>query len=182
MNLYKKNLLFRSHPRGLVYATAVSLVLIGRMWTMCKPKPYSPPLPTPYLSPVPDQGHQKSRGGEGEESLLVISCLLCSNRILPRLWSIIYASFPCHIWWVTLLWRTPLSEPQSQRCPCLSTTMELGGGGLPRRGDEAWWGGGGGAGRENACVVFEIPPLWEKIHRAVALESYPHFFLNSCYH
>ncbi len=30
MNLYEKNLLFRSHPRGLVYAAAVSLVLIGR--------------------------------------------------------------------------------------------------------------------------------------------------------
>jgi hypothetical protein len=43
-------------------------------------------------------------------------------------------------------------------------------------------GGGGGAGRENASVVFEIPPLWEKIHRAVTLESYPHFFLNNCNH
>ncbi len=85
MNLYKENLLFRSHPRGLVYATAVSLVLIGRMWTTCKPKPYSSPPPHPYLSPVSDQGHQESWGGEGEESLLVISCLLCSHRILPRL-------------------------------------------------------------------------------------------------
>jgi hypothetical protein len=46
---------------------------------------FLPTLPTPYLSPVPDQGHQESRGGEGEESLLVISCLLCSDRILSRL-------------------------------------------------------------------------------------------------
>ncbi len=40
--------------------------------------------------------------------------------------------------------RTPLSEPQSQRCPCLPTTTELGerGGGVPRRGDEAWCGAG----------------------------------------
>ncbi len=35
--------------------------------------------------------------------------------------------------------RTPLSEPQSQRCPRLTTQRSLGekGGGLPRRGDEA---------------------------------------------
>ncbi len=85
MNLCKKNLLFRSHPRSLVYATAVSLVLIGCMWTTCRPKPCPSPFPTPYLSPVPDQGHQENWGGEGEESQLVISCLLCSNRILPRL-------------------------------------------------------------------------------------------------
>ncbi len=30
------------------------------------------PPPHPHLSPVPDQGHQESRGGEGEESLLII--------------------------------------------------------------------------------------------------------------
>jgi hypothetical protein len=50
--------------------------------------------------------------------------------------------------------RTPLSEPQSQRCPA-SQQRSLGGGGagLPRRGEEACWGGGG-AGRENACVTF----------------------------
>ncbi len=44
------NLLFRSHPRGLVYATAVSLVLIGRMWTTFRPKPC--PSPPPSLPPI----------------------------------------------------------------------------------------------------------------------------------
>jgi hypothetical protein len=43
--------------------------------------------------------------------------------------------------------RTPLSEPQSQRCPRLSTTEEMKLGG----------GYGAGAGWENACVIFEIP-------------------------
>ncbi len=39
MNLYKNNLLFRSHPRGLVYVAAVSLILIGHIRTTCRPKP-----------------------------------------------------------------------------------------------------------------------------------------------
>jgi hypothetical protein len=163
MNLYKKNLLFRSHPRGLVHATAVSLVLIGRMWTTCKPKPYSYPLPTPYLSPVPDQGHQESRGGEGEELLLAISCLLCSDRILPRLWSIKYASLTCHIWWVTLLWREhPCRSPRAKDVPASRQKRSLEGRGGGYQGEGWSLVGGGGAGRENACVVFEIPPLWEK--------------------
>ena len=98
MNLYKKNLLFRCHPRSPVYATAVSLVLIGRLRTTCRPKPCPSPLPTPYLSQVPDQRQQENWGGKGEESLLVISCLLCSDRILSRLWPVIYASCLCHIW------------------------------------------------------------------------------------
>ncbi len=159
MNLYKKNLLFRSHPRGLVHATAVSLVLIWRMWTTCKPKPYSspPPPPPPYLSPVPDQGHQESRGGEGEGSLLVISCLLCSDRILPWLWPIKHTSLLCHIWWVTLLWREhPCRSPRAKDVPASRQQRSLGRGGggergLPRRGDEAW-GGGGRAGKRMCCI------------------------------
>ncbi len=49
----KKNLLFRSHPRGLVYATAVSLVLFGRMWTTCRPKPCPSPPPYPLFVSSP---------------------------------------------------------------------------------------------------------------------------------
>ncbi len=48
MNLYEKNLLFRSHPRSPVYAAAVSLVLIWYMMTMCRPKP----CPSPSLPPI----------------------------------------------------------------------------------------------------------------------------------
>ncbi len=65
MNFYKKNLLFRSHPRSPVYAAAVSLVLIGRTRTTCRPKPCPSPLPTPHLSQVPGQGPQENRGGKG---------------------------------------------------------------------------------------------------------------------
>ncbi len=54
--------MFRSHPRSLVYATAMSLVLIGHMWTTCRPKPCPSPLPTPYLSPVPDLRTGEGRG------------------------------------------------------------------------------------------------------------------------
>jgi hypothetical protein len=42
--------------------------------------------------------------------------------------------------------------------------------------------GGGVAGRENACVVFEIPILLEKIHRAVTLDPTHISLLNSCNH
>ncbi len=130
MNLYEKNLLFRSHPRSPVYATAVSLVLIGRMRTTCRPKPCPSPLPNPYLPQVPDQRHQENRGGEGEESLLVISCLRRSNRILLQPWSIIYASCLCHIWKVTLLWREhPCRSPRAKDVPALTTTELWGGGG-----------------------------------------------------
>ena len=68
MNLYKKNLLFRSHPRGLVHATAGSLVLIGRMWTTCRPKPYSSPPPHPLFVSSPCQGQQESWGEKGRSS------------------------------------------------------------------------------------------------------------------
>jgi hypothetical protein len=64
MNLYKKNLLFRSHPRGLLYATAVSLVLIGCMWTTCKPKPYSP-LPPPICLQSLTRDIKRARVGRG---------------------------------------------------------------------------------------------------------------------
>ncbi len=96
MNLYEKNLLFRTHPRSPVYAAAVSLVLIGYMRTTCRPKPCPSPLPTPHLSQVPDQGQQENRGGEGEELLLVISCLLCSDRILSRLRRYLWLRPPFH--------------------------------------------------------------------------------------
>jgi hypothetical protein len=64
MNLYKKNLLFRSHPRGPVYAAAVSLVLIGHIRTTCRPKPCPPP-PTPLFVSSPCQGPQENWGEKG---------------------------------------------------------------------------------------------------------------------
>ncbi len=159
MNLYKKNLLFRSHPRSPVYATAVSLVLIGRMRTTCRPKPCPSPLPTPYLSQVPDQGHQENRGGEGEESLLVISCLRRSNRILSRCWSITHARCPCHIWWVTPLWgEHPCWSPRAKDVPA-STTTELGGGGGAKERRRILMGGGGGWAGKRMCFVWNTSSL-----------------------
>ncbi len=130
MNLCKKNLLFRSHPRGLVYATAVSLVLIGRMWTTCKPKPYSSPPPYPLFvsSPWPGTSREPGWGGGGVAVGNLLSpvlrpdsptALIHQIRQLPLSYLMGHPS----------LERTPLSEPQSQRYPCLSTTTELGRGG-----------------------------------------------------
>ncbi len=64
MNLYQKDLLFRSHPRGPVYAAAVSLVLIGHIGTTCRPKPCPSP-PTPLFVSNPYQGQQENWGGKG---------------------------------------------------------------------------------------------------------------------
>ena len=73
--MYEKNLLFRTHPRGLVYAAVFSVVLIGHVKTHVGTQAISPP---PHL-PICLQGW------EGGEPLLVISCLLGSDRILSRL-------------------------------------------------------------------------------------------------
>jgi hypothetical protein len=64
MNLYKKNLLFRSHPRGPVYAAAVSLVIIGRMGPRVDPS-HVPPLPTPYLPQIPARDNKRTGVGRG---------------------------------------------------------------------------------------------------------------------
>jgi hypothetical protein len=53
---------------------------------------------------------------------------------------------------------TPVEAPEPEMSPpSQQQSFGGGGGGLPRRGEEALRGGG--AGRENACVVFEILPL-----------------------
>ncbi len=52
INYVGKNLLFRTHSRGLVYAAVFSVVLIGHVkrptWG---PKPYPPPHPPICLQP-----------------------------------------------------------------------------------------------------------------------------------
>ncbi len=78
IELIKKNLLFRSHPRSLVYAAAVSLVLIGRIGPRVDPS-HVPPPPYPLFVSSPCQGQQENQGEEGEEPLSAISCLPCST-------------------------------------------------------------------------------------------------------
>ena len=83
--MYEKNLLFRTHPRGLVYAAVFSVVLIGHVKTHVGTQAIPPPPPTPLFVSSPLSGVQEDRGGRGEEPLLVISCLLGPDRILSRL-------------------------------------------------------------------------------------------------
>ncbi len=141
-----------------------------------------PPHPLFVSSPWPGTTREPGWGGGGVAVGHLLSPVLRLNSLTALTRHICQQPLSYLIGHPSIE-RTPLSEPQSQRCPRLHDSGALGGGkeGLPRRGEEAWWGGGRGR-RENACVVFEIPPLWEKIHRAVTLESCPHFFLNSCNH
>ncbi len=72
---------------------------------------------------------------------------------------------------------TPVGAPEP-KMSLLHNNNGAWGGGLPRRGDEAWWEEGGRAGK-CMCYVWNTSSL-RKIHRAVSLESYPHFFLDGC--
>jgi hypothetical protein len=69
-------------------------------------------------------------------------------------------------------------------CNESKTTLYYGGGGGYQGEEKSLVGGGGrrgGKGRVGKMHVLCLKYLLsEKIHRAVALESYPHFFLNSC--
>ena len=54
--MYKKNLLFRTHPRGLVYAAVFSVVLIGHVKTHVGTQAIPPP-------PTPRRGTRLGGGG-----------------------------------------------------------------------------------------------------------------------
>jgi hypothetical protein len=117
----------------------------------------SPPPPPPICLQVPDQGHQRSRGGGGRGR-----CWSSPASLAPTEFS--HSSDPSNMPAPSVtfdgsppisLERTPLSEPQSQRCPA-SQQRSLGGGGgegLPRRGGEACKEGGGRAGKRMCYIL-----------------------------
>ncbi len=139
MNLYEKNLLIRSHPRSLVYAAAVSLVLIGYMRTTCRPKPCPSPPPHPLFvsSPCPGTTRESGWGGGRVAAGHLLPPVLRPNS-LTALTRHICQWHLSYLIGHPFIERTPLSEPQSRRCPRLHNNRDLkGGGGLPRRGEEA---------------------------------------------
>ncbi len=79
-NIWKKNLLFRSHPRGLVYSPAL-LHSLSVCRTTCRPALPTPPPPCLH---VRGSGTPREQG-EGAGSLLVISWPLRSGRITLHL-------------------------------------------------------------------------------------------------
>ena len=137
MNLYKKNLLFRSHPRGPVYAAAVSLVLIGHIRTTCRPKPY--PSPHPLFVSSPCQGQQESWGEKGRSR-----CRPSPASCAPTAFS--HGSDPSYMPAATVISdrppfyreNAPVGAPEPEMTPPLNNGA---------------FGGGGGVGRENACVA-----------------------------
>jgi hypothetical protein len=151
MNLYKKNLLFRSHPRGLVYVAAVSLVLIGHIRTTCRPKPC--PSPHPLFVFNPCQGQQENWGGKGRSR-----CRPSPASCAPTAFS--HASDPSYMPAATVISdrppfyreNAPVGAPRDGDDPASGTTELWGGGGLPRSGVEACWGGGGGGGWAGKCI------------------------------
>ena len=139
MNLYKKNLLFRSHPRGPVYAAAVSLVLIGHIRTTCRPKPC--PSPHPLFVSSPCQGQQESWGEKGRSR-----CRPSPASYAPTAFS--HGSDPSYMPVTAVIYdgppfyreNAPVGAPEPEMTPPLEQ-RSFGGGGrggwLPRRGVEA---------------------------------------------
>ncbi len=132
-----------------------------------------PPLPTPICLQSLTRDIKGAGVGRGR---VVISCLLCSDRILPRLWSIKYVSYLCHIWWVTLLWwEHPCWSPRAKDVPASQQQRSLEGGGGYKREEMKLDGGGGGRAGKRMCYVWKTTTL-RKNSQAVAFGPYPHFF------
>jgi hypothetical protein len=156
MNLYKKNLLFRSHPRSPVYATAVSLVLIGRMRTTCRPKPCPSPLPTPYLFQVPDQGHQENRGRRGRSR-----CWSSPVSCAPTEFS--HGSDPSYMPVAPVISdrspfygeNTPVGAPEPKMSPPSQQRSFGGGRGGGYQGEERSLMGGGGQGGKTHVLCLK---------------------------
>jgi hypothetical protein len=137
MNLYKKNLLFRSHPRGPVYAAAVSLVLIGHIRTTCRPKPY--PSPHPLFVSSPCQGPKESWGEKGRSR-----CRPSPASYAPTAFS--HGSDPSHMPVAAVISdgspfyreNAPVGVPRAGDDPASRTTELLrGGGGVAKERSEA---------------------------------------------
>jgi uncharacterized membrane protein YgcG len=176
--MYEKNLLFRTHSRGLVYAAVFSVVLIGHVkrptWG---PKPYPPP-PPPYLSPAPCQGYKRIGVGGGgaavghllppgprPHSLTALTLHICQS--LP----VISDGPPFY------REHAPVGALETETSPPLEQ-RSLGGGfqgegpGLVGGGRG---GGGGGWGEKSICGL-KTPPLLGKNSTGRYTWSHPHFF------
>ncbi len=83
VNLYEKNLLFRSHLRSPVYATAVFLVLIGRCGPSADPSHVPPPSPPPIcLKSLTRDIKRTGMGGGGVAVGHLLSPVLRLNSLM----------------------------------------------------------------------------------------------------
>jgi hypothetical protein len=167
MNLYKKNLLFRSHPRSPVYATAVSLVLIGRMWTMCRPKPHPPPSSPPICLKSLTRDIKRTGVGRGRSR-----CWSSPVSCAPTEFS--HSSDPSFTPEAPVIFdgspfsgqNTPVGAPEPKMSPPRQQ-RSLGG----KRGREGGYqgeekslvgGGGGGRAGKGRCCIFNNYDLKKK--------------------
>ena len=138
MTLYKRDLLFRSHPRGLVYAAAVSLVLIGHIRTTCRPKPCPSPLPTPYLSQVPARDNKRPGVRRGRSR-----CRPSPASCAPTVFS--HGSDPSYMPGATVISdrspfyreNAPVGAPEPEMTPPLEQQSFEGEGGVAKERSEA---------------------------------------------
>ncbi len=120
-----------------------------------------PPPSTPYLSPVPDQGHQRSRSGGGRSRFGSSPAFWAPTEFshgsdpsnMSAAMSSDGSSFSRE--------NTPCRSPRAKDVPASGQQQSVGvgggGGGLPRRGDEAWWGGGRAGKR--MCYIWNTSSL-----------------------
>ena len=150
--MYEKNLLFRTHPRGLVYAAVFSVVLIGHVKTHVGTQAIPPP-PTPLFVSSPLSGVQEDRGGRGRSR-----CWSSPASWAPTAFS--HGSDPSYMSDAPVISdgppfyreHAPVGALDTETYLPASETTELGGGGgkggVSRRGARLGGGGGGGLGRE----------------------------------
>ncbi len=116
-----------------------------------------PPHPLFVSSPWPGTSRELGWGRGGVAVGHLLSPLLRPNSLTVLIHQICQIPLSYLMGHLSVE-RTPLSEPQSQRCPRFNNNGASGGWGVAKERRRSLMGGGG-AGRENACVAWNTSSL-----------------------